>query len=1032
MASDNVVSILRANITELKADLTKGIAEFRAFGQKVPKSVPEDPFARLKADVADLKQVTGSAGVALGGLAAGGAALTKSFVDKAVEMQQFRGTLIAVTKDVAVADAQLQKMVDFAASTPFDLPGVVSAGVQLTSLRQNVDRFLPLAGDLAAVFGRDIKDAAQALGKALAGSQDGLTILADSFGISKREMAQFGAVAKADGSIAATTAPELEKLANALEKIIKSKYGGAMEAQSKTAAGAFSNLSDAIDQLQASLGAEVADDFAKLAKGITGAVESFQAMPDSTKRMVAQSIVLATGVAGVTAALVGVAAVVGPVAAGLATLSAASAGVMGVVGTLASGLLLTEGAITAAAGAAVAGSSGMAALTGTTAAAGTAAAAAGTGFAGFAAIAGAALVPALVLGTAAFAYLIHRMGEANQAAEELRAGQQKVADRFRESREAIVQAADALRDYNGNIEAAVNATANSFKETGKTDLDAAKSILALNEARNKAWEDGDNERAKILSDRIAVMYGVRQQLSGTHVEKMEAEKKAADAAKAALEAQAKAEETYQKRATAGFYETKKAQLEALDAVLIGAKQGSKEREALELSRIKLVREASKEEIAGDLHAIDLRKKAGELSARQEVAALQAILKAKAAILEVDERQRIESEIAAANGKIKADNEKRWADAAKKSAEAGKKAAEESFALQGKGLQTELEATKKLEDRLEIEKKLVDLEAQKATYGEKNAKNRRTILDNAKAEKDLLDKQAAEAIEKRDTELASKRAELVAQQVADEDAAQEDLFAKRRRKLDEEAARGKNVYGERLRLEQDELEYAMAASEKKLAAVEAEIEAKRKAADAGATPEEQKINADTAALELRKAERDASRQTQEIFDKSNATLVERTKHLREQLELLRKQKEEAKDPTFSGEAYGAEGLGENRAGWGISRKKRGQVGENGMTEAEMKAEIARNEGILGNRQTYRDKTGQLMPTFGVSRSAQEQAAAEAAAAPRNQTEQAAKMISLVESIARSVGAMGSNLGKSGKGSGSPALGLAPSLYPNTSF
>lgn len=1032
MASDNVVSILRANITELKADLSKGVAEFRAFGQKVPKSVPEDPFARLKADVADLKQVTGSAGIALGGLAAGGAALTKSFVDKAVEMQQFRGTLIAVTKDVAVADAQLRKMVDFAATTPFDLPGVVSAGVQLTSLKQDVDRFLPLAGDLAAVFGRDIKDAAQALGKALAGSQDGLTILADSFGISKREMAQFGAVAKADGSIATNTTGELEKLANALEKIIKSKYGGAMEAQSKTAAGAFSNLSDAMDQLKASMGEELADDFATLAKSITGTVESFKALPDSTKRMVAQSIVVATGVAGVTAALVGVAAVVGPVATGLATLSAASAGVVGFVGTLASGLLLTEGAITAAAGAAVAGSSGMAALTGTTAAAGTAAAAASTGFAGFAAIAGAALVPVLVLGTAAFAYLIHRMGEANQAAEELRAGQQKVADRFRESREAIVQAADALRDYNGNVEAAVKATANSFKESGKTDLDAAEAILALNEARNKAWEDGDNERAKILSDRIAVMYGVRQQLSGTHVEKMEAEKKAADAAKAAIEAQAKAEETYQKRSSAGFYETKKAQLAALDAVLAGAKQGSKEREALELSRIKLVREASKEELAGDLHAIDLRKKAGELSARQEVAALQAVLKAKASILEVDERQKIESEIAAANGKIRADNEKRWADAAKKSAEAAKKAAEDSIELKAKGLQTELESSKTLEGRLGIEKQLVDVEAQKALYSEKNAKNRQAILENAKAEKDLLDKQAAEAIEKRDSELASKRAELAKEQQAEADAAAEDQFAKRKRKLDEEAARGKNVHGERLRLEQDELEYAMAASEKKLAAVKAEIEAKRKAADAGATPEEKKINADTAALELKKAERDASRQTQEIFDKSNATLVERTKHLREQLELMRKQKAEAKDPSFSGEAYGVEAINENRAGLGVSRRKRGKVGENGMTEAEMEAEVARNEGILGNRQTYRDKTGALMPTFGVSRSAQEKAAAEAAAGPKNGADVQARQLSALETIAKMLGQAVGKAAGSTKDRGSSALGLAPSMYPNSSF
>ena len=76
----------------------------------------------------------------------------------------------------------------------------------------------------SALHRAGVPDAAKALGKAASGSQDGIT-LAESFGISKREMIQAGAHAKFSGAIALDSAQDIAALQDALERLIKAKYG---------------------------------------------------------------------------------------------------------------------------------------------------------------------------------------------------------------------------------------------------------------------------------------------------------------------------------------------------------------------------------------------------------------------------------------------------------------------------------------------------------------------------------------------------------------------------------------------------------------------------------------------------------------------------------------------------------------------------------------------------------------------------------------------------------------------------------------
>lgn len=441
--------------------------------------------------------------------------------------------------------------------------------------------------------------------------------------------------------------------------------------------------------------------------------------------------------------------------------------------------------------------------------------------------------------------------------------------------------------------------------------------------------------------------------------------------------------------------------------------------------------ARKEALAVDLHAVELKKKAGELSAREEIRQLEEVKKAHQ--LTADEVRDIEGKQAEAQGRILKNNEEQWkkaAEAQKKAAEDGKKAAEDNFDLRTRALETERDATKTVEARVAKEKELVDLEAQKALFSEKNKTNRAAILENAKAEKALLDSQAKDEIAKRDAELAVQRKALAKDVATEEEAAAQDGFDKRRRLLDEEEARGKNVRGERLLLEREELEAAEATNKRRLEMVKEEAAAKRKAADVEASPEQKVINADTEALEVRRAEREAAKQTSDIFDRANANLVERTAHLREQLELLKKQKEEAKGPSFSGEAYGLESINENRSGLGISAKKARLVNEEGMTAKEIEAEISRNEGMLGNRKGAFQRTGSATgSTFGVSKGDLARAEAEAAAKPKSYEDAVTQIVDLLSRIADRIGRPAA--GQDGKRQLS-SMGVPHSLTPNIGF
>lgn len=537
-----------------------------------------------------------NAALALGAIAAGGAALVKSFVDAAAEMESYETRLKAITGSAKEAEAQLVKMTEIARRTPFELPQVVQAGVTLRSLGQDVDTFLPLAADLARVLGRDLPGTSQILAKALTGSQDGLTALVDSGALTKKELEQFGAVMKKDGSIATDTAGNLQKFQRAMQALLQSKFGGVAAAESETLGGALSNLSDTFGELQRELGEQLAPTFKALTETLAGALGWLQNLPEPVKQLIAYGTLVTTVIVGVGAALAALIAGAGAVISGVTAIGGAMTA-LGVAGAAVVPVVGTELVAAATAGASAMGVASGAAT-------------------GLSASLAAALVPAAaivavtaLLAAGGIAYI--KSIEASTAALEAQIqAEEKVLKGLRAHRDLLHQTAEAMR------------------ARGTTDVEITKAMLGMEQLAQKAREAGNEQKAAEYEAEAARLRSMRSEFSGTEAAKQEAIQETLDAQKAASEEGAALLDQYKQRATAGFYETKQAQLQAMDETLARLRQGDedakKSAQELEVARVALARDARKETLDEALAALKTEAAAGEVSKQQEAERLRSL------------------------------------------------------------------------------------------------------------------------------------------------------------------------------------------------------------------------------------------------------------------------------------------------------------------------------------------------------------------------------------------------------------------------
>lgn len=301
----------------------------------------------------------------------------------------------------------------------------------------------------------------------------------------------------------------------------------------------------------------------------------------------------------------------------------------------------------------------------------------------------------------------------------------------------------------------------ALKAQGVSVKEVTQAMLRAEQFLEQAQKTGNKQAEARWANEVARLKRLRVELREDEAVVVRTNQAKAKVEKQAAKDAAEAWENYKRRVSAGFYETKVEQLNAMDAIRGRLAQDSKERQELELNRVALVREAAKEEAAADekarkdatearersdkkadegrkeqlakaLHSIDVEVASRKMSEEQQVQALRRVLETHK--LTADERRSIEQKLAAVEGKLadeKAQKAKEAEEAKRKAAEDAQKeaierakeeverqkaASDEKRALDMEGLQLKRDAAKTDKDRLQAELEIlrVETDARKAS------------------------------------------------------------------------------------------------------------------------------------------------------------------------------------------------------------------------------------------------------------------------------------------------------------------------------
>lgn len=244
-----------APLAAFNAKIAQSTAGLRTLGSRMGAVGRESGLSKLWGAGAGVgKSFEGVAGeaAALGGklaLVGGGLAygFKKGFVDVSSQFEKFETVLTTLNQgDKGKSKAEMGWISDFAAKTPYELAEVTDAFVKLRSFGlEPMHGLLQTLGDTSAAMGKPLSQAVEAIADAVTGQNERLK----EFGINASKVGD-----KIVYSYTDATGKQAKMMAKAndraaiqatLTKIWSAKYGGGMEALSKTFGGMMSNLSDA-------------------------------------------------------------------------------------------------------------------------------------------------------------------------------------------------------------------------------------------------------------------------------------------------------------------------------------------------------------------------------------------------------------------------------------------------------------------------------------------------------------------------------------------------------------------------------------------------------------------------------------------------------------------------------------------------------------------------------------------------------------------------------------------------------------------
>jgi len=222
--------------------------------------------------------------------------LAKSIVDTNRKFEDLEATLRAVVGGAEAASASFALIRKFTAQTTFQVDEVAQAFITLfqAGVKPSEDALRDF-GNFAAGMGKSITDLAQATFNATTGEMEMLK--------------RFGVVARLEGDkIRATFEGQTEIIERSgdaitefLRKIGRERFAGAIEERANTITGAFSNLSDAVDEFQVQIGeAGLNAEIIKLAKNGTELVKSLEPLAEQIGALTGLTLQLANSIINLT------------------------------------------------------------------------------------------------------------------------------------------------------------------------------------------------------------------------------------------------------------------------------------------------------------------------------------------------------------------------------------------------------------------------------------------------------------------------------------------------------------------------------------------------------------------------------------------------------------------------------------------------------------------------------------------------------------------------------------------------------------
>lgn len=249
-----------ATIRELRAKFTATVNGFKTAIQGVKKDIRSlndasgktadnmnSRFSNLKTTLA------GFAGAYLGfeALKGGITSVATAMIQGNADMEQYHATLTTVLKSSEKATEMLAWAEKFAAETPFEIPEIVEATSKLEVYGISAKQTLKDIGDMAAITGKPLMQAVEAVADAQTGELERLK----EFGITKQMLidkaAEMGKkeIVNAKGQIV-----DLKGMNEALFAIMRERYGNGMEIMSKSFKGMVSNVKDSMATIARELG----------------------------------------------------------------------------------------------------------------------------------------------------------------------------------------------------------------------------------------------------------------------------------------------------------------------------------------------------------------------------------------------------------------------------------------------------------------------------------------------------------------------------------------------------------------------------------------------------------------------------------------------------------------------------------------------------------------------------------------------------------------------------------------------------------